>query len=223
MGAIFGIFAAFYFWVSKITGCQYPEWHGQVHFWSCAPLCVLISILTKCKCVWGSMTLKHPLELGPKGPSEKQEEKRIDVTPDYIKYPASYHSMDRLTNLIHYQRLSQKGHISTGATVYDKATEVYNDRTFCRSSTKSSLQSEDTCKNNNSIQNTCDGSKVLRNVFGIVRTVGLPNEQKLYGNRISVNHSRQPLSTAVNRFQQLSTAFNSCQPLSTAVKEMVGI
>jgi len=34
MGAIFGIFAAFYFWVSKITGCQYPEWHGQVHFWT---------------------------------------------------------------------------------------------------------------------------------------------------------------------------------------------
>nr|AWV56928.1 cytochrome c oxidase subunit 1 [Lacunastrum gracillimum] len=33
MGAIFGIFAAFYFWVSKITGCQYPEHHGQAHFW----------------------------------------------------------------------------------------------------------------------------------------------------------------------------------------------
>lgn len=34
MGAVFGLFAAFYFWVSKITGCQYPEWHGQVHFWT---------------------------------------------------------------------------------------------------------------------------------------------------------------------------------------------
>jgi len=33
MGAVFGIFAAFYFWVSKITGCQYPEAHGQAHFW----------------------------------------------------------------------------------------------------------------------------------------------------------------------------------------------
>ena len=32
MGAVFGIFAAFYFWVSKITGCQYPEHHGQAHF-----------------------------------------------------------------------------------------------------------------------------------------------------------------------------------------------
>ena len=33
MGAVFGIVAAFYFWVSKITGCQYPEAHGQAHFW----------------------------------------------------------------------------------------------------------------------------------------------------------------------------------------------
>lgn len=32
MGAVFGIFAAFYFWVSKQTGCQYPEMHGQRHF-----------------------------------------------------------------------------------------------------------------------------------------------------------------------------------------------
>lgn len=33
MGQIFGIFQAFYFWISKITGCQYPEHHGQAHFW----------------------------------------------------------------------------------------------------------------------------------------------------------------------------------------------
>jgi cytochrome c oxidase subunit 1 len=33
MGAVFGIFAAFYFWIAKITGCQYPESHGQAHFW----------------------------------------------------------------------------------------------------------------------------------------------------------------------------------------------
>ena len=32
MGAVFGIFAAFYFWVSKLTGCQYPERHGVAHF-----------------------------------------------------------------------------------------------------------------------------------------------------------------------------------------------
>jgi len=32
MGAVSGIFAAFYFWVSKLTGCQYPEHHGQAQF-----------------------------------------------------------------------------------------------------------------------------------------------------------------------------------------------
>jgi cytochrome c oxidase subunit 1 len=33
MGAVFGIFAAFYFWIGKMTGCMYPESHGQAHFW----------------------------------------------------------------------------------------------------------------------------------------------------------------------------------------------
>jgi cytochrome c oxidase subunit 1 len=33
MGAVFAIFAAFYFWVGKITGHQYPETLGQLHFW----------------------------------------------------------------------------------------------------------------------------------------------------------------------------------------------
>jgi heme/copper-type cytochrome/quinol oxidase subunit 1 len=32
MGAVTGIFAAFYFWISKLTGVQYPEHHGQRHF-----------------------------------------------------------------------------------------------------------------------------------------------------------------------------------------------
>jgi len=33
MGAVFGIFAAFYFWIGKISGLQYPEVLGQIHFW----------------------------------------------------------------------------------------------------------------------------------------------------------------------------------------------
>jgi len=33
MGAVFGLFAGFYYWVSKMTGVQYPEMLGQVHFW----------------------------------------------------------------------------------------------------------------------------------------------------------------------------------------------
>jgi cbb3-type cytochrome oxidase subunit 1 len=34
MGAIFALFAGFYFWVGKITGRTYNELLGQIHFWS---------------------------------------------------------------------------------------------------------------------------------------------------------------------------------------------
>ena len=33
LGAVFGIFCGFYYWVSKITGRQYPERAGRIHFW----------------------------------------------------------------------------------------------------------------------------------------------------------------------------------------------
>ena len=33
MGAMFGIFAGFYYWVGKMTGRQYPEILGKWHFW----------------------------------------------------------------------------------------------------------------------------------------------------------------------------------------------
>jgi cytochrome c oxidase subunit 1 len=33
MGAVFGIFAGFYYWIEKITGYNYPELLGQIHFW----------------------------------------------------------------------------------------------------------------------------------------------------------------------------------------------
>jgi cytochrome c oxidase subunit 1 len=33
MGAVFGIFGGFYYWIGKITGRQYPEVLGQIHFW----------------------------------------------------------------------------------------------------------------------------------------------------------------------------------------------
>jgi cytochrome c oxidase subunit I len=34
MGAVFGIFAAFYYWIGKMTGYNYPEYLGRVHFWT---------------------------------------------------------------------------------------------------------------------------------------------------------------------------------------------
>jgi cytochrome c oxidase subunit 1 len=33
MGAVFSIFAGFYYWFEKMTGCKYPEVLGKIHFW----------------------------------------------------------------------------------------------------------------------------------------------------------------------------------------------
>ncbi len=33
MGAAFGIFAGIYYWIGKMSGRQYPEWAGKLHFW----------------------------------------------------------------------------------------------------------------------------------------------------------------------------------------------
>jgi cytochrome c oxidase subunit 1 len=33
MGAVFAVFAGFYYWIGKMTGLNYPETYGQVHFW----------------------------------------------------------------------------------------------------------------------------------------------------------------------------------------------
>jgi cytochrome c oxidase subunit I len=34
LGAVFCIFAGMYYWIGKMSGRQYPEWAGQVHFWT---------------------------------------------------------------------------------------------------------------------------------------------------------------------------------------------
>jgi cytochrome c oxidase subunit 1 len=33
LGAVFAIFGAFYYWLPKMCGRQYPEWMGKLHFW----------------------------------------------------------------------------------------------------------------------------------------------------------------------------------------------
>ncbi len=33
LGALFGIFAGFYYWIGKMSGRTYPEWAGRLHFW----------------------------------------------------------------------------------------------------------------------------------------------------------------------------------------------
>ena len=34
LGAVFGIFAGIYYWIGKMSGRQYPEWAGKIHFWT---------------------------------------------------------------------------------------------------------------------------------------------------------------------------------------------
>jgi cytochrome c oxidase subunit I len=34
LGAVFGIFAGVYYWIGKMSGRQYPEWAGKIHFWA---------------------------------------------------------------------------------------------------------------------------------------------------------------------------------------------
>ena len=34
LGAVFGIFAGFYYWIGKMSGRQYPEALGKLHFWT---------------------------------------------------------------------------------------------------------------------------------------------------------------------------------------------
>ncbi len=34
LGAVFALFAGWYFWIGKISGRQYPEWAGKLHFWA---------------------------------------------------------------------------------------------------------------------------------------------------------------------------------------------
>jgi len=34
LGAVFGIFCGFYYWFTKMSGREYPEWAGKFHFWT---------------------------------------------------------------------------------------------------------------------------------------------------------------------------------------------
>lgn len=34
LGAVFAIFAGFYYWIGKMSGRQYPEWAGKLHFYT---------------------------------------------------------------------------------------------------------------------------------------------------------------------------------------------
>jgi cytochrome c oxidase subunit 1 len=34
LGAVFSIFAGYYYWIGKMSGREHPEWAGKLHFWT---------------------------------------------------------------------------------------------------------------------------------------------------------------------------------------------
>lgn len=195
MGAVFGLFAGFYYWIGKISGLQYPETLGQIHFWLCAPFRVLLSMFTRCKrALKTNLALKQLQELYFKEEGEKHEGKRTEIATIYQKGLASYDSMDRLTNLNYYRELSQKGiyhqwlrYISMGQplptaervvvftqTIHINQMAPKNTNTFRLES--SSLKGVD----------LGNDSKILRNMIGIVRNSGCPKALWGYGYRTSI-------------------------------------
>lgn len=183
MGAVFGLFAGFYYWIGKISGYQYPETLGQIHFWLCAPFRVLISLLTGCKHALKTMALKHLRKPGPKGKGEQHEGKQTEIATKYRKGSASYDSMDRLTNLKYCRELSQEGHISLVVTVYESGSIASNSRANCSLYPNYPHLSDDRRGLISSLSNGC---KVLKNRIGIVRNSGYPVGRKPYGYRTLV-------------------------------------
>ena len=192
MGAVFGLFAGFYYWIGKISGLQYPETLGQIHFWLCAPFRVLFSMFTRCKrALKTNFALKQLQELYFKEEGEKHEGKRTEIATVYQKGLASYDSMDRLTNLNYYRELSQKGiyhqwlrYISMGQPLPTAERVVVFTQTIHINQMVARLAKS--LKDCVYLEN---GSKILRNMIGIVRNSGYPKlrfEGAHYGYRTSI-------------------------------------
>ena len=105
MGAVFGIFAGLYFWLSLMTGLSYNEARGQLHFYLCAPFnarlptntfigiaAVCIAVKALVACVDGNVGVWSPLEWD----ARVRDLWDLGCTPSYL-----YSYTDRLTNLIH--------------------------------------------------------------------------------------------------------------------------
>lgn len=190
MGAVFGLFAGFYYWIGKISGLQYPETLGQIHFWLCAPFRVLFSMFTRCKrALKTNFALKQLQELYFKEEGEKHEGKRTEIATVYQKGLASYDSMDRLTNLNYYRELSQKGiyhqwlrYISMGQPLPTAERVVVFTQTI--------HINQMVARRTPSLLKDCVyffyGSKILRNMIGIVRNSGYPKALKGNGYRTSI-------------------------------------
>src|SRR3546814_16411292 len=52
LGAVFSIFAGFYYWFGKMSGRQYPEFAGKVHFWRSEERRVGKECVSTCRSRW---------------------------------------------------------------------------------------------------------------------------------------------------------------------------
>lgn len=177
MGALFGVFAGFYFWVGKITGYSYNETLGKVHFWTSAPLREYYSMQDLILCALEQPALKRLQVLLPKESGTERGGKHIEGDVGTRKDIASYYSMDRLTNLNYYLGLPQKGRIPSTLEICVKPTATSVVRASSMFYGFNHFQSGKATRINRS-----QSSKVLTNTSGYTRTTGLPTERKLYGN-----------------------------------------
>lgn len=176
MGAVFALFAGFYYWIGKISGLQYPETLGQIHFWISAPLRVRSSKLTQSKHTLElSVVLKHLSQLVGKSTGEKQRGKPSEGSTESRKAMASYKSMDRLTNLNHYLRLSQEGGIATEVT----ACRLVQHPSVIRGWQSSTQVPHYSIVDPNQ---KGKGSRILRTSIEDLCTTGFPKGLKPYGN-----------------------------------------
>ena len=51
MGAVFALFAGFYFWTPKILGKVFNDFHGRIHFWT-----LFVGVIQKLRSVFLSLS-----------------------------------------------------------------------------------------------------------------------------------------------------------------------
>jgi hypothetical protein len=192
MGAVFGMFAGFYYWIGKITGLQYPETLGQIHFWMSAPLCAYFRRSRRSECALELSALKQLLLPLSKGIGNQHGVKRYEMSALHRKVLASYDPMDRLTNLIYYSGLSQEGSVSLAVKRREEVTRTSVVRVSCKFYTESPLLS--------GVMITFDhkNSRVLRDLIGNMQTLGLPKAGNSYGNRGSIVLTYPPIINGVS-------------------------
>jgi len=86
MGAVFSIFAGWYYWIGKITGLQYPKFLGQIHFWLSVSTCLFHLIYLK---IFFSIYLKIFLNSSSQDIKNRRfkEFRRVLINSYIVDYP----------------------------------------------------------------------------------------------------------------------------------------